>query len=122
MTKSDWGRVGGIIADQYRYLKRFLQDIVEGVTKGLGQIAARSRMYINSCQEAYWRASEVSKKVAGYTEKRRVVDPSIENCQDCLDLASKGWVPIGEKMPYPGDGKTQCLTNCGCTMEYRKNG
>jgi len=42
-----------------------------------------------------------------------------EHCPDCLDLAGRGWMPIEELEQVPGDGNTQCLTNCQCSLDYR---
>ena len=54
MTQADWGMVGGVIADQYRYLDNFAQQIADGELSS-AQIAARSAMYIRSTKEAFER-------------------------------------------------------------------
>jgi len=54
MTAVDWGSCGGIIADQYRYLKDFAKLVEEGALSE-GQIRARSAMYINSAREGFER-------------------------------------------------------------------
>jgi len=56
MTAQDWGSVGGMIADQYRYLDDFAEEIAAGKLSS-AQIAMRSQMYILSAREAYERAS-----------------------------------------------------------------
>ena len=88
MTQADWGSIGGMLREQYRYLDRFAGEIAEGqLTEG--QNKRRSQMYVNSAREAYWRA-------AGQAH---------------------GW----PKLPaYPGDGSTQCLTNCRCVWDVRE--
>jgi len=60
MTQADWGSVGGMIADQYRYLDGFAGEIAAG-NLSEAQIAMRSRMYINSAREAFWRARQRAK-------------------------------------------------------------
>lgn len=42
----------------------------------------------------------------------------VHNCDDCLDLAKLGIVPIGTLGTVPGAGETECLTNCGCSIRY----
>lgn len=54
MTQEDWGRLGGLLQNQYRYLNRFAQDINAG-TMSEAQIAQRSQLYIKSARQAYER-------------------------------------------------------------------
>lgn len=86
MTQADYGRLGGILAEQYRYLQGFAEDIAAG-RMTLSQAMYRARMYINSSTQAFERA-----RAAGYG----------------LDLPQ-----------YPGDGSTQCLTNCKCEWDIQ---
>jgi len=87
MTQQDWGSVGGMIADQYRYLDGFAVEVAAG-NLSEAQIAMRARMYINSANEAYWRATQ----------------------------RAKGWPTLPA---YPGDGTSECLTNCRCFWDVR---
>jgi hypothetical protein len=56
MTQADWGRIGGMLTDQYRYLDDFYKENAAGALSE-AQVAARSRMYIRSAREAYERAN-----------------------------------------------------------------
>ncbi len=86
MTQADYGRLGGILQEQYRYLQGFTEDIASGKLS-LGQAQYRARMYINSSTQAFERA-----RAAGF----------------------------GVELPqYPGDGSTQCLTNCKCEWDIK---
>lgn len=93
LSQKDWGRIGAMVKEQYGvngYLKGFYNDIASG-NLSEGQIAARSRMYINSANEALWK---------GITN----------------ELPTKP----GQNYPlpfYPGDGSTECLTNCKCQWD-----
>ncbi len=126
MTQTDWGSIGGMISDQYRYLEGFYAEVAAGsLTEG--QIYARAHMYINSSREAYERALERATEDRGYTEHKWTLSP-VENCDDCLALAGEGWKPISEpfvapssgKEAVPGSGATLCLTNCRCFVDYRR--
>jgi hypothetical protein len=119
MTFSDWGVVGSQIKDQYRYLDDFARQIADGKLSE-AQISSRSRMYVNAAREAFESMQERMATAAGYDEEVWVVNHALENCPDCLDFEAMGWQPVGT-FPTPGDGSTQCLTNCGCTKEYRKS-
>lgn len=119
MTQADWGRIGRMVRDQYAYLDRFKNDVQNGnLTEA--QIAARSQMYINSARQAYEKSAQLSAKKAGYDEELWVVDPDAEHCDDCVIYAGQGWQPIGT-FPEPGDGTTECLTNCKCLKQFRNS-
>jgi len=125
MTQVDYGSIGGMLADQYRYLDGFAADIAEGKLSET-QIARRSEMYFNSSREAYERGQKRAMEVAGLKEVIWINTPG-EICPDCLDLARLGWQKadpwpfrVGGQMAYPGSGATQCLTNCRCLTDWRK--
>ena len=116
MTQADWGRVGGNLRGQYKYLDGFAKDIAAGKLSP-AQIEARARMYGQSGRAAYWRGARAAKAAAGYTEERRIAVGDANTCETCDNLEALGWRPLGE-LPMPG---TACegLTNCRCEMEYR---
>lgn len=122
MTQSDWGSIGGMISEQYKYLEGFYQEVLTG-NLSPEMIAARSDMYLNSAREAFERAQDRLASDLGYDEESWNVDPSVENCDDCLAFAAMGWVKADDD-PYggafPGSGDTQCLTNCHCWIDHRQ--
>ncbi len=125
MTARDYGSVGGMIADQYRYLSRFAREIADGnLTEG--QILRRMRMYVNSCREAYERAYRRAAAEAELDEERWVMDPQAEHCSGdpgCIELSALGWQPVSANAfggRLPGSGHTPCLTNCRCHIERRR--
>lgn len=52
MTPSDWGRVGNMLKEQYRYLNNFAGDIAAGKLSE-AQIAARAKLYMQSSSQAF---------------------------------------------------------------------
>lgn len=119
MTKKDWSSIGGMLKEQYKYLKGFADEIAAGnLTEK--QIASRAAMYINSAREAFERAKERTVVKAGYDQERwQLGFVRTEHCEDCVGYEAMGWQPVGT-FPYPGDGSTVCLTNCKCYKQYRK--
>ncbi len=115
MTQSDWGSIGGMLKDQYRYLRGFEEEMAD---LSAAQIRARANMYINSARESFERANARAMKAVNKTEELWVLGEA-EHCEDCVALAAMGWVPIGAHGTYPGAGETACLTNCQCHLEYR---
>lgn len=120
MKASDWGRIGGMLADQYRYLEGFAAQVAGLTEAQIKSRVFRSAMYFNSAREAFERAQAVAVKRAGLDEERWRRDPAAESCGDCEDNEGQGWQPVGT-FPFPGDGNTQCLTNCQCHKEYRRS-
>lgn len=118
MTQSDWGKLGAMLKEQYKYLNGFRDDLASG-NYTPEQIQGRAGMYINSSKEAFEKAQEKVMSDAGAEEELWVLgDVKTEHCPDCLEFADQGWQPVGT-FPMPGEGKTRCLTACGCHKEYR---
>lgn len=122
MTRSDYGRLGGLLKQQYRHLRGFAEAAGQGELSE-AQIRQRSRLYLNSARQAHerakgaawgvrlprfpgdgssecgvndrctWRLSETRKEVRA----RWVLRPG-ENCDDCVDRARK-WNPL--RFPKP---------------------
>jgi len=90
LSHRDWGRIGAMLKEQYGeagYLKGLMEQIAAGNISP-AQVAARLNMYINSANEALWKAIT---RDLGFT------------------------LPA-----YPGDGSTECLTNCRCEWDIRE--
>jgi hypothetical protein len=47
---------------------------------------------------------------------KRKLDGQAQHCQDCLDYAARGIVPIGT-LPLPGQ-RCACRARCRCSIEY----
>ena len=118
MTAVDWGSIGGMCADQYRYLSGFATEIAAGELSEK-QIAARSAMYLNSAREAFERGR--GRAQPDVTEIRWNTTAA-ESCVDCIAYADQGWQPITDDVfdgNVPGSGGTRCLTNCRCYLTHQ---
>ena len=119
MAAEDWGSIGGMLKEQYGWLKGFYQEVLAGDLSEAA-IAMRARMYINSAREAYERALGRVAARAGMDEESWATGfVRTEHCEDCLGYEAEGWQEIGH-FPTPGDGSTICLTSCHCSKHYRK--
>jgi hypothetical protein len=47
---------------------------------------------------------------------RRILDAQAVHCQDCINYAARGIVPIGA-VPMPGQ-RCACRSRCKCRIEY----
>lgn len=91
VTQAEWGRLGRYVRDQYAYLNNYatyLRGKAELVAMGQGKFP--SEAYIAARAALYGGNANAS-----------------------------FWrgVTYGLLPQVPGDGKTQCLTNCGCHLE-----
>jgi hypothetical protein len=117
LTQADYGRVGARLREQYAYLRNFAQEVADGQLSE-AQIRARMAMYSRSARTALFDGELAAKRAAGFTQKRRVLNPA-EHCADCTSYAARGWVAIDDNsLPMPGKD-SECRTNCKCDLEYR---
>jgi hypothetical protein len=130
MTPADWGSVGGMLADQYRFLDGFADEVATGALSAEA-IAARARMYINSSGEAFSRAQlRAHIRDQRANEKLWNLRARSEHCDDCVALNALGWIPIEQEhrapstgqVATPGGGQTICKTNCTCRYMFRQRG
>jgi hypothetical protein len=123
-TRRDYSSIGGMLKEQYKYLRKFAQEIESG-NLSPGAIANRSRMYVNSSREAFERAQRRALSNNGTDLGKMDVHWNLglaEHCDDCVAFEGLGWIPA-DKNPFggafPGSGDTKCLTNCKCMLSYR---
>lgn len=94
ITFAEWGRLGGHLRKQYRYLNDYAEAIrarLDAALVGEGKppsekyLAWRSKLYGGNANAAYWRG-----------------------------------MTYGLLKQVPGDGQTQCKTNCGCSLRIEE--
>ena len=115
MTQVEWGRVGGKLRYQYERLEKFAGEIDDGAQPLDGRFTQRVEMYAKSGFATYEETRRDGARDAGMTEERRILG-NAEHCDDCVEYAARGWVPIGT---LPRIGQSQCRVNCRCEFEYR---
>ncbi len=120
MTAADWAAVGALIAGAYGFLSGFMDEISAGDLSEAA-IAARLGMYANGAREAFWAGMDGNAGALGMDEEAWHLGAVFtEHCDDCVAYQAQGWKPINT-FPEPGDGSTQCLTNCKCHKTYRNS-
>ena len=113
MTAANFSRVGGTLADEYRFLAGFADGIADG-TVSEAQALARIQQYGKATQQSYWREFAIASGELIFW----VLHPA-KHCGGCLALAGDSpFTP--ETLPtVPGAGDTPCRGNCNCTLERR---
>lgn len=124
MTQSDWGRIGGMLKNQYGYIDNFENDLIALSNE---QIEFRMNLYINSAHQANERAHAILGRQWGADTVKWKKDPTAENCETCLRRDAEDPQPMGANGGYmdpvlgvevfPGDGNSDCVTNCRCDLE-----
>lgn len=94
ITQSEWGRLGGHIRWQYDYLYKYAQQIQQGAMAELAGVGKfPSEKYLA------WRS-----KLYGGNARASFY---------------RG-LAMGLLPQVPGDGQTQCLTNCRCELRFEE--
>ena len=117
LSPTDFGRVGRVMRDQYRYLANFSKQLEAGLPKD-GRFTRRVELYAQAGRTIYEQTHQQTMREAGMNEVRSVLNPAV-HCRSCIEEADKGWGPIGHVRPI---GTRDCLSRCHCTLEFRKVG
>ena len=131
---SDYAEIDDLLYDlaiedpeRYEALMDTLNEYPEGLLGGdvagdaipatWGGVANRMGRYLVT--PIYGFAASGSMALAltqGSTMMRRVARRDKKTCQDCINYAASGWVPIG-LLPPPGQ-RCACHDNCRCYIEF----
>jgi hypothetical protein len=117
MGSAEYGRVGQRLREEYRYLQSFARDLLEQRSSRAAALA-RIGLYASSVRASYWEGVSIRNEKQGLSLMRRILDPQAQHCQDCLDYAARGLVPIGS-VPLPGQ-RCACRARCRCRVEYKR--
>jgi hypothetical protein len=118
MDAAAWGQVGGVIAEQDKFIDRFIGDIQTGKQSLNGQLNNRAAMYVEAGRTTHERAKREVLADQGHTEERNILRDA-KHCGECPELTARGWVPLGS-LPLPG--QRECSVNCRCEIETRAGG
>jgi hypothetical protein len=117
MTIKDWSRVGNGVKEQYKYLNNFERKIANGQLSD-AQIVSRAQLYAASGRTDYFKDFQQAKSEWRDGEKepkaRRVLNAA-ESCEDCIEYAALGFVPVTE---LPEIGDSICGIYCKCELEF----
>ncbi len=116
MEQKDYGEIGYLLKQQYKYLRGFSEDLLAG---NLTESQARSRLqqYINDGRTLYEAGRREAHLTDNFTRERRIRTKA-DSCSECIDYAARGWVEIGT-LPAIGSD-CSCKSNCGCRWEFSK--
>lgn len=114
LSARDYGLLGVRLKSEYRYLRQFSTDILDGKLTP-AQIRARIAKYQSSLYASFEQGRLESHIASGFRWERNIRTAK-ESCQSCIDRSARGWVPIGT---MPGVGiATLCKMNDRCFREF----
>jgi hypothetical protein len=117
MGSAEYGRIGQRLRQEYAYLQQFASDLLEQRVSA-PMALARASLYANSVRGSFWEGQSIRQEKQGYGLMQRVLDPGAQHCQDCLDYAARGIVPIGS-VPLPGQ-RCACRARCRCFVRFSR--
>jgi hypothetical protein len=115
ITQKQWDDLAfKTLLTQYDYLKDFARKVKKGEYSRL-QVVLYAQQYIGTATTSYEQGRRNTAKQAGFTQERNILGLA-DHCDQCRDLAGRGWVPIGT---LPPPGTRECLGNCRCHLEFK---
>lgn len=114
MGPREWGIVGQIIRQQYQYVQKFAQDILDGRQQLNGRMDARAALYGQAARSTYENMRRTTQQVYARLFERNVLGAR-ESCVECQAETLRGWVPVGMLKPIGG---RLCRSACKCTFAY----
>jgi hypothetical protein len=113
MSEADYAKVSEKIEFQLSKLQAFARQIENGLPLD-GRFARRTTLYAQSGRVTYHESLRNEMALRGYTLEKSVLASS-DHCNECVEEAAKGFVPIGDIVLI---GERQCRSNCRCHVEF----
>lgn len=118
MSAREWGRIGGLLRDDYARMTNLAQGIQDG-TVTLPQAMERIRGYMGNARLNYHEAERtalMNREQQTDTQLLMIRDLGNANhCEDCLSYHSAGW---SYDLPLPSQS-CACSSHCRCSVRYR---
>jgi hypothetical protein len=115
LTQADYGRIGAMVKEQYKFLQGFERDIKNGKMTG-GQIAVRSSLYVDSSTQAFERSRAESlgvPKLPQYPGDGATVCRTNCKCHWEIQERAGGWDCFWRLGPVKTEHCPDCVVNAG---------
>lgn len=128
MTARNWGSLGGMLKQQYGFLRTFIQEILSQ-DLDIEKVHSRLNMYARSAREAHTRARARVTAALGYEQVAWMMNTTAQHCQTCLRRSESGYIQAGKHggfmdgsdEVFPADSTSECYSNDRCWLSYRKS-
>lgn len=116
LNSDDWTDAEKRIADQESYFDSFAASVITGSIALDGNFVIRNGLYASAGFSTYENTIVGREFGAGMNLYRRVLDPSAENCEDCIAFSRLGWQTRAQ---LPEIGRSQCRVRCRCHFAFK---
>lgn len=103
--------------NQYPAFRKLAEQMNRGELSE-AQIRARVASFIDSSKISYEKARLTHLQSKGDNWVRRRLGSCAPHCEQCIEYATRGWVPISQAVPPGVD--CACRGNCCCSLESSK--
>lgn len=108
--------VDALLASKYTYLDNFAADIASGAISD-AQAAARAELWSGLAHTAYQMGKVQAMSDEAKAEIYWTAEDDDHTCPDCEALEAGSPYTLESLPTYPGDGATQCLSACRCSID-----
>jgi hypothetical protein len=113
LNETDKAYLDKEVMDEFGYSRVFANDILIGA--GDMDYRARALLYVKALDSLFYRG-QVSGMPRGLLVEWHC-DPTVKNCQDCIEREA-GSPYTADTLPgYPRDGTCMCITACRCSLQ-----
>lgn len=115
---ADYVRASQRVETQFEYLRGFQERIVSGYygpTLEANGILQHSSLYANQARASYENVLMQAGKESGHDWAERIKGAN-DHCDDCVEWAALGRIPIDEMMDNYPIGASVCGGRCNCVI------
>jgi hypothetical protein len=116
MSNDDWLDADKKIQSQQSFFAQLTSGVLSSAIPLDGQFVQRNGLYALAGFSTYENTVVNREFGAGLNLYRRVLDPSAENCVDCIDYAKMGWQTRAQ---IPEIGMSLCKVRCRCHWAFK---
>lgn len=123
MNQAAYGRCGGILKREFRYLNEFVKEIEADPTMtGTDAFINRVGLYADSGVSSYEAQRLIEMKDAEFQSMQNVLEPGAHHCEgdnSCPAMDKLGRVAIDDAR-FLLPGQRACIVRCKCSVKYFK--
>jgi hypothetical protein len=116
LNKSDYGKLGNLLKEQYARVERMSEGIRTGEISEK-QVQQRIRGYSQGTLGGFYSTHTDLRELLGY-EGMRFLNPFAKHCASCIRHQTDGYVDAKEIIPI--GTQCECRLNCRCGIKWRK--
>lgn len=116
MDSDDWLEAETRIKTQQDFFEQFKAGVASGSTPINAEFVQRNGLYGLAGFSTYENTIIGREFKAGMNLYRRVLDPSAENCPDCIEFSRLGWQTRAQ---LPEIGRSVCRVRCRCHFAFK---